>query len=635
MFHIVSFLETNEVEVVPTGWVDGDQCVWPTLKGDSLTKAVKMNMKPKKDWKKYKVKLLYTTDNYEDARRKLPEAEMFTDIQSDAEGDGKKPRRVMKSLRLRDFKLLSNSDSDEDDRQNLTVLEPPPPIQPPTFQMTQSISSPSTPQHQPSVYQPPSASWSSKSQQSSLYQPDTQPSASQQQSLFQPASQPLTDQQPTLYQPVSHPSTSPQQSLYQPASHSSTSPQQSLYQPASHPSLSPQQSLYQPASQPSLSPQQSLYQPASQPSLSPQQSLYQPASQPSLSPQQSLYQPASQPSLSPQQSFYQPASQPSTSPQQSFYQPTSQPSRSGQQSLFQPASQPSPSPQQSLYQPASQPSMSPQQSFYQPAIQPSKNRQKSLYQQASQPSSRQTPFSHSASRTLRQHLTFHQPAIQASPSQQPFLYQPTSQPSLESHQTSHAQSQSPTEMDPVGPESVLRAIQPLQIMLKEILTKQEMVLDQQKTILRILHSTNRPNSDVHDGATFKNHLPVKDTESLQCLEAELKTNTNIKSELINYLGLIGGVDVRDTVWRVLKATFSTTVARGMNWRGVNGKVCFQRLVLKEVVIGAVRQNPQTRASTQKEIELTIIKWLHLAGDRDGGRRERMKRPLATQVQVQE
>ncbi|XP_073711069.1 uncharacterized protein [Misgurnus anguillicaudatus] len=590
MFHIVSFLETNEVEVVPTGWVDGDQCVWPTLKGDSLTKAVKMNMKPKKDWKKYKVKLLYTTDNYEDARRKLPDAEMFTDIQSDAEGDGKKQRRVMKSLRLRDFKLLSNSDSDEDDRQNLTVLEPPPPIQPPTFQMTQLISSPSTPQHQPSVYQPPSASWSSKSQQSSLYQPDSQPSASQQQSLFQPASQPLTDQQPTLYQPVSRPSTSPQQSLYQPASH---------------------------------------------PSLSPQQSLYQPASQPSLSPQQSLYQPASQPSLSPQQSFYQPASQPSTSPQQSFYQPTSQPSRSGQHTLFQPASQPSPSPQQSLYQPASQQSMSPQQSFYQPAIQPSKNRQKSLYQQASQPSSRQTPFSHSASRTLRQHLTFHQPAIQASPSQQPFLYQPTSQPSSESHQTSHAQSQSPTEMDPVGPESVLRAIQPLQIMLKEILTKQEMVLDQQKTILRILHSTNRPNSDVHDGATFKNHLPVKDTESLQCLEAELKTNTNIKSELINYLGLIGGVDVRDTVWRVLKATFSTTVARGMNWRGVNGKVCFQRLVLKEVVIGAVRQNPQTRASTQKEIELTIIKWLHLAGDRDGGRRERMKRPLATQVQVQE
>jgi len=52
-----------------------------------------------------------------------------------------------------------------------------------------------------------------------------------------------------------------------------------------------------------------------------------------------------------------------------------------------------------------------------------------------------------------------------------------------------------------------------------------------------------------------------------------------------FLGLVGGFDLKDTVWRVLKATFTTAVARVMNWRGVNGKIGVHSLVLKEVVIG--------------------------------------------------
>jgi len=34
-------------------------------------------------------------DNYDDARKKLPEAELFSDIQSDTESGAKKPRRIM------------------------------------------------------------------------------------------------------------------------------------------------------------------------------------------------------------------------------------------------------------------------------------------------------------------------------------------------------------------------------------------------------------------------------------------------------------------------------------------------------------------------------------------------------------
>lgn len=40
--------------------------------------------------------------------------------------------------------------------------------------------------------------------------------------------------------------------------------------------------------------------------------------------------------------------------------------------------------------------------------------------------------------------------------------------------------------------------------------------------------------------------------------------------------------------------------------------------------GAVRRNPSTATALDKEVEATIIKRFHLAGDRDDGRKERQK-----------
>ncbi|KAG1930486.1 hypothetical protein F2P79_022252 [Pimephales promelas] len=432
MFHIVSFLETNEVEVVPSCWVDGDQCVWPRLRGESLTKAVKLATKPKKEWKIFQVKVLYTTDNYDDARKKLPEAELFSDIQSDTESGAKKPRRIMKSYRLQNFRLLSDSDDDDNEGQNLKGLEPPPRIKPPASQtFSQSTKSPS--------------------------------SARQQPSLCQTASQlPVIDQFP-------------------------------LYQPAWS-----QRPLQQPANQPPSSDQSPFYKPPSQPQASDQSLIYMPA-QPLASDQSPFYKPASQPQASDQSLIYKPANQPQASDQSLFYKPASQ-----------------------------------------------------------QPAWSQPPLQQLASQPL--------------PNHQPSVFQQNSQQSLD-------------YLQPAGSESGLRRNQPLQILLREILTKQEMLLDQQNTIMRILQSTHRPRSDVHDGAKFRDRLPIKNVESLQCLEAELKMNPDAKSELTTFLGLVGGFDLKDTVWRVLKATFTTAVARVMNWRGVNGKIGVHSLVLKEVVIG--------------------------------------------------
>ncbi|XP_071059130.1 uncharacterized protein [Pseudochaenichthys georgianus] len=95
-------------------------------------------------------------------------------------------------------------------------------------------------------------------------------------------------------------------------------------------------------------------------------------------------------------------------------------------------------------------------------------------------------------------------------------------------------------------------------------------------------------------------------------------------------GVIGGLDVKDCVWRVMKHCFTNSLAKQLNWRGINGKTAFHRLQLKDVITGTVRNNRLTATATDQEVESYIKKWLHLAGDRDGGRREREERRRAVQ-----
>ncbi|RXN32924.1 serine arginine repetitive matrix 2-like protein [Labeo rohita] len=70
--------------------------------------------------------------------------------------------------------------------------------------------------------------------------------------------------------------------------------------------------------------------------------------------------------------------------------------------------------------------------------------------------------------------------------------------------------------------------------------------------------------------------------------------------------------------------FTNSLARKVNMRGVNGKIGFLRLQIRDVVIAAVRRNRLTSEATEKEIDATIKRWIYLAPDRDGGRKERMK-----------
>ena len=60
MFYIVEFYETQEVEVVPEGWVTDDICQWPSYyKPEELVKAVKNAEQPGSSWEEFGVRILY------------------------------------------------------------------------------------------------------------------------------------------------------------------------------------------------------------------------------------------------------------------------------------------------------------------------------------------------------------------------------------------------------------------------------------------------------------------------------------------------------------------------------------------------------------------------------------------------
>ncbi|GAA6079450.1 uncharacterized protein LOC113085053 isoform X1 [Tachysurus ichikawai] len=97
---------------------------------------------------------------------------------------------------------------------------------------------------------------------------------------------------------------------------------------------------------------------------------------------------------------------------------------------------------------------------------------------------------------------------------------------------------------------------------------------------------------------------------------------------VNTLALKGGTDVQECVWRIMYGLFTNSLARKVNMRGVNGKTGFLRLQIRDVVIAAVRRNHLTSEATEKEIDSTVKRWLYLAPDRDGGRKERMKNKVS-------
>ncbi|XP_077086617.1 uncharacterized protein LOC143738519 [Siphateles boraxobius] len=161
-------------------------------------------------------------------------------------------------------------------------------------------------------------------------------------------------------------------------------------------------------------------------------------------------------------------------------------------------------------------------------------------------------------------------------------------------------------------------------LLHDLTTKQEIVIGQQMSLIRMVQDLQphgvRENSDAD--CLNQRRFPIEDLRSLSALENQLRSCPETRRKVVDELGLLGGVDVKDTVWRIMKQAIKNDLAKTVNWRGVNGKTSFQSLEFKNVVIEAVRRNPTCAQITELEVEKAIIRWFHLAGDREGGRKKR-------------
>ncbi|XP_036425389.1 uncharacterized protein LOC118807481 isoform X2 [Colossoma macropomum] len=157
---------------------------------------------------------------------------------------------------------------------------------------------------------------------------------------------------------------------------------------------------------------------------------------------------------------------------------------------------------------------------------------------------------------------------------------------------------------------VLTCVEQLKSQISDLNRKVDMLLLQNSSLL----SDDEDEEDVQAG------LPLQTFEDVEVLEQKLQDETYNKL-LCRRLSLIGGADLRNTVWRLLQAVMTNALACHYNWAGRGGvKRAFSGLALRALICRAARVNFSN--ATDDQIGNLIKNWLRLARDRDGGRRKR-------------
>ncbi|KAK1901488.1 Tropinone reductase like [Dissostichus eleginoides] len=127
-------------------------------------------------------------------------------------------------------------------------------------------------------------------------------------------------------------------------------------------------------------------------------------------------------------------------------------------------------------------------------------------------------------------------------------------------------------------------------------------------------------------------FPLDSDGELERFEEWLRNplNERMKTDLATSLSSVGGVDTKRVVWNILARMITCTVARRINWKGVNGKRAFSKMAMKIVLFRAVRKCAITSAAMDADISQHTIRWFNLASDREGGRQERQERRRQSQ-----
>ncbi|XP_072538974.1 uncharacterized protein [Salminus brasiliensis] len=157
---------------------------------------------------------------------------------------------------------------------------------------------------------------------------------------------------------------------------------------------------------------------------------------------------------------------------------------------------------------------------------------------------------------------------------------------------------------------VLTCVEQLKSQVSDLNRKVDMLLLQNSSLL----------SDEEDEEDVQAGLPLRTFEDMEMLEQKLQDETYNKL-LCRRLSLIGGADLRNTVWRLLQTVMTNALACHYNWAGRGGvKRAFSGLALQGLICRAARVNFSN--ATDDKIGNLIKNWLRLARDRDGGRRKR-------------
>ncbi|XP_029172871.1 uncharacterized protein LOC114941881 [Nylanderia fulva] len=103
---VIQFEQDCSVEAVPSTWIQGQFCYWPTYSRDKITSAIRKHESLNTCWPSYKIRNFRnsTFDNYSKARSKAHIAEFTSDLNSEVETNTK--RKVYK-------KILTSSSSEE------------------------------------------------------------------------------------------------------------------------------------------------------------------------------------------------------------------------------------------------------------------------------------------------------------------------------------------------------------------------------------------------------------------------------------------------------------------------------------------------------------------------------------------
>ncbi|XP_026105123.1 uncharacterized protein LOC113076649 isoform X2 [Carassius auratus] len=495
MFHIVVFDKTNEVEVVPSVWIKNGECMWPPNKID-ITKAVKSQESPGDDWKPHKARIIFTSHDYKEARRKLPLAVDHTDIDQTDGGDSPitfQRKRIPKNI------LFPGEDDDDDNAMEEHLKEP-------------------------------------KSRKGRRYSIPDAPKIARHANKLDPGKPNC----PKIFHSTLALHNDEMEGI------KATKSKKKRYALPNAPVISREQ----------------------------------------------------------------------TSPAVDNLHLSGQ----GRTDLH---SRDHSSPDVSLHGQSSP--------HLRPHGQKSPNLLPSCYSPDLYADCHSTPEIHSSQQTsiamlssgwnfLSESCTLSKSSTETLLSQANVEVRRPAHKSKEIHKKKHSE---PSTLPQPHQTTDIEQTSSHQIfLLRNILTKQEMLMDQMRIIMKTLQCMQ--SSQETEIGLDRNLLPLKDLTSLQSMEGNLRSTPDLHKQLVNTLALKGGADVQESVWRIMHGLFTNSLARKVNMRGLNGKISFLRLQIRDVVIAAVRRNRLTSDATEKDIDSTVKRWLYLAPDRDGGRKERMK-----------